>query len=59
MQLAQCLSEGNYNALRVTNDVNIVADIIKKLFNSMTTPLISYTQYDSIIADSPCKHVII
>ena len=43
MQLAQCLSEGNYNALRVTNDANIVADIIKKLFNSMITPLISYS----------------
>jgi hypothetical protein len=32
MQLAKCLSDGNYNSLKVTNDVNIVADIIKKIF---------------------------
>jgi hypothetical protein len=53
MQLAQLLSEGHYDSLKVVDDVNIVADIIKKFFNSLRTPIINFSLYDCIMKTIP------
>jgi len=39
--------------LKVVDDVNIVADIIKKLFNSLAIPLINYSLYEVIVKSLP------
>lgn len=57
-QLVLLLGEGCYDAIKMIDDVNVVADVIKKYFNTLATPLISFTLQKSIITNIPSIDLI-